>query len=189
MLPRSFPSSPHEVCNIIPRMRLPTACINYCQIQHQRCLCFHHTLWYPLLSLKDKKNSWQQNLKCIWWSKITFELPHWGKTQFFVQKHQKFKSWIFEFFSNKYLSNIWIFAPKIMSIWILGSGLDFAILGAKIQIAIFFPCKNTWNALKNWVSYPWWTMKDFLHFCPLCIVKFKKLHRWLTPTQTILSPF
>ena len=36
-MPRSFPSSPHEVCNIIPRMRLPTACINYCQIQHQRC--------------------------------------------------------------------------------------------------------------------------------------------------------
>ena len=38
LMPRSFPSSPHEVCNIIPRMRLPTACINYCQIQHQRCL-------------------------------------------------------------------------------------------------------------------------------------------------------
>ena len=138
------------------------------------------------LSLKDKKNRWQQNLKCIWWSKITFELPHWGKTQLLVQKHQKFKSWIFEFFNKIISSNFWIFAPKIM---LFSSSSVLAILCAKIQMVIFYHCKNTWNALKNWVSYPWWTMKDFLHFCPLCIVKFKKLHRWLTPTQTILSPF
>ena len=101
-----------------------------------------------LLSLKDKKNRWQQNLKCIWWSKITFELPHWGKTQLLVQKHQKFKSWIFESFNKNFSSNIWIFAPKIMSIWILGSSSVLAILGAKIQMVIFYLCKNKWNALK-----------------------------------------
>ena len=78
---------------------------------------FKHCVLSPysmisLLSLKDKKNGWQQNLKCIWWSKITFELPHWGKTQLLVQKHQKFKSWIFEFFSNKYFIKYLNFRAK-----------------------------------------------------------------------------
>ena len=56
LMPRSFPSSPHEVCNIIPRMRLPTACINYCQIQHQRCLSAFTILYdIPTLPKRQKK--------------------------------------------------------------------------------------------------------------------------------------
>ena len=156
---------------------------------------FKHCVLSPysmisLLSLKDKKKIVDSK---IWNASDDLKSRlncHTGvKPNFLFKNTKNSKVGFLNLLTINISSNIWIFAPKIMSIWILGSGLVLALLGAKIQMVIFYLCKNTWNALKNWVSYPWWTMKDFLHFCPLCIVKFKKLHRWLTPTQTILSPF
>ena len=140
-------------------MRLPTACINYCQIQHQRCCFHHHTVTHhSMISLPKSRQKKSLTAKSdmhlisnVLLDFLTFEMP-----EFWHQKIRESKVRLNSFTNGipKFIEMLFcIFAPEIIR------------------------CNFGQFLAKNWVSYPWWAMKHCKHFCPLCIVKFKKLHQ------------